>query len=115
MEELKVAVDRFWGWSGLRPKQVLERNAFGNLLVLDQHDRYWRICPEELSCTVIAESAADFSVLRADAEFQVDWLMSRLCDIALEVCGPISESRTYCLKVPAVLGGAYEASNIGDI
>jgi len=115
MDELTATVERSWGWSGLRPKRVIERNAFGNLLVLDELGRYWRIRPEDLSCAVIADSAADFASLRADPDFMRDWDMSRLKDVALSARGPISGNRAYCLKIASVLGGEYAASNIGDI
>ena len=115
MNELSTTIERAWGWTGLHPKQVLERNAFGNLLVLDQIDRYWRICPEDLSCVVVAENAAEFVALRANADFQLDWEMVRLISVAQSAHGPIREGRAYCLRLPSVLGGMYEASNIGEI
>lgn len=115
MDELTAIIERAWGWTGLHPVQVLERNAFGNLLVLDRTGRCWRICPEDLSRAVVAGTAADLAALRTEADFQMDWEMTRLRDAALKVCGPISDTRAYCLKIPAVLGGKYDASNIASL
>jgi hypothetical protein len=115
MDVSTSAIQKAWGWTGLRPKQVLEVNSFGNLLIVDHTDRYWRICPEELSCVVVADTAADFAALRDNAEFLSDWEMARLREIAANERGQLKDGRVYCLKVPAVLGGHYEASNIADI
>ena len=34
---------------------------------------------------------------------------------ALAAFGPVPEGRCYCLKIPAVLGGKYEISNMATI
>ncbi|MFN0023371.1 MAG: T6SS immunity protein Tdi1 domain-containing protein [Parvularculaceae bacterium] len=115
MESLIAIIERAWGWAGIAPKVVLERNAFGNLLVLDQLGQYWRICPEDLSCAVIAKSEEDCLALRASADFQIDWNMVRLREIAESSVGKISHDRAYCLKIPSVLGGAYERENLGEM
>jgi hypothetical protein len=114
MESLIPIIERTWSWAGIAPKVVLERNAFGNLLVLDHVGRCWRICPEDLSCAVVAKTEADYATLRADAGFQTDWNMARLCEIAQSCVGQITDDRAYCLKIPSVLGGAYESENIGE-
>ena len=114
MESLIPIIERAWGWAGIAPKVVLERNAFGNLLVLDQVGRYWRITPEDLSCAMIAETQADYATLRANTEFQTDWNMARLCEVAQSCVGYVTDDRAYCLKIPSVLGGTYESENIGD-
>jgi hypothetical protein len=108
-------IARAWGWKGLVPKAVVDRNAFGNLVVVDHHDRYWRICPEELSCTAIAASADEYATIRSDKSFMSDWAMTRLHEMALETLGPIPNGKCYCLKVPAVLGGEYSSENLGTI
>ena len=74
---------------------------------------FWRICPEELSCDRIAASADEYAELLRDEEFDVDWRMEALVDTAAEKLGPLAEGRCYCLKLPAVLGGAYDAANLG--
>ena len=104
-----------WGWTGLQPQAVVDCNAFGNLIVRDTDDRYWRICPEELSCDRVAEDADAYAGLAADADFAQDWAMAALRDVAIRVVGPLTEGRCYCLRIPAALGGDYAASNLASI
>lgn len=104
-----------WGWTGLRPKDVIETNAFGNMIVKDDHGTYWRICPEDLSCTVIATTDEDFCRLRDDPVFVRNWDVSLWVEAARARLGDIPPERTYCLKVPAPLGGRYESANFGTI
>jgi hypothetical protein len=115
MGDVLDAVRRAWSWTGLSPAVLIDVNSFGNLLLADESGRYWRICPEDLDCRIIAQDAAAFGRLRADPEFQRDWTMAPLHAAALESIGPLSENRCYCLKIPAVLGGAYDVSNLGEI
>lgn len=103
------------GWIGLDPAEVVDANSFGNLIVRASDGAYWRICPEEWSCAPIAPNAKEFAALSCDEDFQVDWLMTRLVEIARQQLGPLGEGQCYCLKIPAVVGGPYEASNFGAI
>jgi hypothetical protein len=104
-----------WGWTGLDPAQVEAVNPFGNVIVRAADGAFWRICPEQLSCEVVARDAEQYAALCADEDFQVDWQMERLVQLAQSTLGPTSEGRCYCLKVPALLGGAYDADNLGTI
>jgi hypothetical protein len=63
----------------------------------------------------VARDADDFAVLASDEEFRTDWEMARLVDLAREKLGPLPQGRCYCLKLPAVVGGTYEATNLGTI
>ena len=101
-----------WGFTGLEPARIVETNAFGNLIVEASDGRFWRIRPEELSCEVIASSAGELFELRQSAEFELDWDMARLVDLAESKLGVLSAERCYCLKVPAVLGGAFGEDNL---
>jgi len=49
-----------WGWKGVRPRAVIMQNAFGNVIFTDDEGRYWRVCPEDLSCDVIAADSEGF-------------------------------------------------------
>jgi hypothetical protein len=100
-----------WGWAGLIPDEIVGQNDFGNLLVRDVEGNYWRICPEELGCEVVANSKAELDVLSKDQEFLHDWYMKNLVAIAMLKLGPLSGDRKYCLKIPGALGGKYEESN----
>lgn len=104
-----------WGFTGLDPKSVRAINAFGNVIVEAADGAYWRICPEELSCERIAESAAELTRLRSGADFQEEWRMQHLAERATEMLGTPGEGRCFCLKRPAILGGAYDESNLGTI
>jgi len=108
-------ISEAWAWTGIEPCRVVDQNAFGNLLVEDQQGRYWRICPEELSCSVVADNAHQFQQLRAEQEFQRDWEMARLTAHARAKLGEPGDSSCFCLKTPAVLGGKYTIANIGQI
>lgn len=109
------AIQEGWGWTGIRSVETVETSAFGNVLVRDKDDRYWRICPEELSCEIVAKDKNEFQALLADAEFQRDWEMGELVAAAKKAIGLPPDGRCYCLKVPGVLGGKYSIENVGTI
>ena len=67
-----------WGWTGLRPVEILAQNSFGNVLVRDVDEKVWRICPEELSCEIVALNEAQYQELLVSDDFQRDWVMTRL-------------------------------------
>lgn len=112
MRLLEVIRDS-WGFIGIEPVSVIELNPFGNALVEAADGRVWRLCPEELSCVVVADSRANLEALVATPEFQADWHMVPLVELAAAHLGPLPDGRCYCLKIPAVLGGAYEKANLG--
>lgn len=109
------AIRDAWAWAGLEPDEVVAENDFGNLLVRDTGGFYWRICPEELGCGVVAKGREDLDELFADQEFLLDWQMAKLLALALPKLGKLPTGRKYCLKIPAMLGGAYEESNFGTV
>jgi hypothetical protein len=104
-----------WGWTGLKPADMIATNVFGNVIVRAEEGAYWRICPEELKCEVVARDEAAFNALWASEHFQVDWQMTRLVELARDALGPVNEERCYCLKRPAVLGGEYDTANFATI
>jgi hypothetical protein len=101
-----------WGWIGLEPAEVVGENDFGNLMIKDKDGRYWRLCPEDCSCKMVASNHQELDALSSDQEFLHDWYMRRLLDLAREKCGPLAEGRKYCLKIPAFLGGEYGGDNL---
>ncbi|AKU22102.1 T6SS immunity protein Tdi1 domain-containing protein [Massilia sp. NR 4-1] len=103
-----------WGWAGLQALEVVGENDFGNLIIKDVQGRYWRLMPEECSCAVVASDRQALDVLSADQDFLQDWHMAGLTKIAREHCGPLTEGRKYCLKIPGVLGGEYKAENLAS-
>lgn len=104
-----------WGWCGVDPVEVVGENDFGNLMVKDALGHYWRLCPEDLSCTIVARNREELDVLSSNQEFLRDWHMSALVDEAFEKLGVLPEGRTYCLKIPGVLGGEYGGDNLATI
>src|SRR5262245_11045179 len=95
VEEINSA----WGWVGIRAAEVVGENDFGNLIIKDTAARYWRLCPEELSCEIVAETRSDLDRLNENQEFLRDWHMVALVEQAHNTCGPLVEGRKYCLKI----------------
>ncbi|WP_119314547.1 T6SS immunity protein Tdi1 domain-containing protein [Calidithermus terrae] len=108
-------VTNAWGWTGLQPDQVVGENDFGNLLIKDINGRYWRLCPEDLYCKIVANNRAEFDELLQDEEFMSDWLMTGLVEQAEERIGPLRPGHKYCLKVPGVLGGEFAGANLAVV
>lgn len=104
-----------WSWIGLDAVEIVDANAFGNVVVRDSQARYWRICPEELSCQVVAGTPAEWTALRSSDDFREDWNMNALVQMAIHKFGTLPPDQCYCLKMPAVLGGKYELTNLGTI
>ena len=101
-----------WGSS---QKTINAVNAFGNLLIQDKDDRFWRICPEELICELVAEDEELFEKLLLDSEFLSDWEMVRFVQVANQNLGTLEAGSCYCLKLPAVVGGTYNPDNFGKV
>ena len=101
-----------WGWVGIDPDEVVGENDFGNLIVRDRSGGYWRLCPEDSYCRIIANNREELDKLSKDQEFLHDWNMSALVEEAIESLGPLADGRKFYLVIPGVLGGTYDASNI---
>lgn len=113
--ELITTIKDAWGWTGLCPSQIVGENDFGNLMIKDHTGSYWRICPEDLYCEVVAATREELDQLSRNAEFVGDWQMQALVDQARERLGPLQPGYKYCLKVPGTLGGEYGGDNLGVI
>ena len=101
-----------WGWVGIEPSEVVGENDFGNLIIKDVAGKYWRLCPEDLYCEIVADSREELDKLSNSQEFLEDWYMQVLVDQAKERLGLLPEGRKYCLVTPSPLGGEYSISNI---
>ena len=106
-------IREFWGWAGIKPTEVIDENDFGNLIIKDENGCYWRLCPEDCYCKVIATNRSELDALSRDPAFLEDWHMTALVASASSRCGPLTDGRKYCLKIPGVLGGAYDDDNLG--
>lgn len=113
--ELTAIVEAAWSWTGIKPDQIIRDNDFGNLIIKDQSGRYWRLCPEDLYCKVIASSKAAFDQLSQDQEFLQDWYMRELVQHAWDRLGRLQPGFKYCLKIPGALGGEYGGDNLATI
>lgn len=105
-------IHQSWGWVGIEPVEVIGENDFGNLIIKDVDEKYWRLCPEDCYCKVIAANRAELDHLSTNQEFLHDWYMKELVALAKEKLGPLTEGRKYCLKIPGILGGAYGGDNL---
>lgn len=112
---LVAAIKNSWGWTGIDPVEVVGENDFGNLIVKDSQGRYWRICPEDCYCKVVAADRNELDALSTNQDFLHDWYVRELVAQAHELCGPLSQGRKYCLKIPGVLGGEYGGTNVATI
>jgi hypothetical protein len=113
--DLISSIKRGWSWTGLDPALVVGENDFGNLIVEDAQGRYWRVCPEDLKCIVIANSRTELDALSQRQDFLHDWYMAALVEKAKGQLGPLRPGYKYCLKIPGPLGGEYGGTNLGTI
>lgn len=111
---MRDIIQKEWGWLGFEVDQVLEVNAFGNVLFSSMDGQRWRICPKDLLCEPIASREADYRLLLQDADFQLDWKMGCLVEMARDTIGDLHEGYSYCLKLWTPLGGEYVADNIAQ-
>lgn len=104
-----------WGWVGIDPVELMDDNDFGNLILKDARGQYWRLCPEDLYCEVVAGGREELGRLSKDQEFLSSWNMRGLVDQAFQRFGMLAPGRKYCLKIPGVLGGEYGGNNLTTI
>lgn len=105
-------VKEHWGWTGINPTEVVAENEFGNLILKDAEDNFWRLCPEDVYCEVIASSIDDYNKLINDQEFLIDWNMIVMVDEAKKMLGELKEGYKYYMVIPGVLNGEYSGNNI---
>jgi len=108
-------INEAWGWVGLSAVEVLGANAFGNLIIRDADGSYWRLRPQDLCCEPVAQDRAALDALSYNQDFLNDWYMPELVDLAESTLGPLTDDRTYCLKIPSVLGGHYGSENLATV
>ena len=113
--DLLSTISDAWGWVGIKPDEVVGENDFGNLVIRDQDDRYWRLCPEDLYCKIIAENRAVLDELSANQSFLRDWFVSSWVEAARAKLGPLRPGYKYYFVIPPLLGGAYAADNMQQL
>jgi hypothetical protein len=105
-------IEKAWGWLGIRPQEVVIENEFGNLIVKDLDNKFWRICPEDVYCEVVAESIEEYNVLIKNDEFLEDWFMSAMVKEAEINLGALEADYKYHMVIPGILGGEYGGKNV---
>ena len=105
-------VKAFWGWSGVNPVEVVTENEFGNLILKDINNQFWRLCPEDAYCEVIAQSIDEYNELIQREDFLDDWFMTSMVEEAKKKLGELTANRKYYMITPGVLGGEYGGNNI---
>ncbi len=108
IDEIKEA----WGWVGIEPITVVGENDFGNLIIEDSEGKFWRLCPEDLYCKIVANNREELDRLSVDQEFLADWYMEALVEQAKDHLGGLIDGEKYCFVTPGILGGEYAVSNI---
>ena len=108
LNEIKDA----WGWVGIEPQEVVIENEFGNLIVKDFSDKFWRLCPEDVYCEIVAESIEDYNAIIRNEEFLEDWFMTSMVQEAEGLLGKLEPGYKYHMVIPGVLGGEYGGSNV---
>lgn len=101
-----------WGWVGINPTEIVAENEFGNLIIKDADNKFWRLCPEDVYCEVVAESIDDYNKLINDHEFLNDWNMTVMVNEATEMLGVLKEGYKYYMVIPGILNGEYSGTNI---
>lgn len=101
-----------WGWTGIDPVEVVTENDFGNLIIKDATDQFWRLCPEDVYCDVIAKSIAEYNEIIQDEEFLDDWFMSAMVEDAKKSLGSLKPGYKYHMVIPGILDGEYGGTNI---
>jgi len=104
-----------WGWTGIVPKEVVGENDFGNLIIKAIDGRYWRLCPEDLYCEVVANSRSELDTLSTNQDFLRDWYMTAQVEEAKLKLGALPEGRKYYMVTPGPLGGSYTADNFQSL
>ena len=84
-------------------------------MIRDAQDRYWRLCPEDVYCKLVADNRSELDTLSQNQAFLADWYMAAPTAQAKEKLGLLPPGRKYHLKIPGVLGGEYVGTNICTI
>lgn len=108
LKEIKNA----WGWIGLDPQEIVVENEFGNLIIKDPENKFWRLSPEDVSCEVVAETIEEYNLLIQDKDFVEDWFMTAMVDEATKKLGKLKPGHKFYMVVPGVLGDEYGGSNV---
>jgi hypothetical protein len=105
-------VKQYWGWVGIEPITLIAENEFANIIIQDVDERFWRLCPEDLYCEVIADDKDEYNELVKEEEFNQDWFMDALVHKATEKYGALESNLKFHMLEPGALGGKYAVFNV---
>ena len=113
-DEPKVieALSAEWSWILPTIDTVVAVSSMVNVMLRDEAQNHWRICPEELSAEIFARNSDELQEAYADPERKADWQMSVLVSKLVEEFGELNVGECFGLVIPAVLGGEYSMNNI---
>ena len=113
-EEPKVieALNAEWGWILPTIDAVVAVNSMGNVMLRDETQCHWRVCPEELSAEIFARTPDELQAACAAPQRKKDWQMVHLVAELVEEFGEPDVGECFGLVIPAVLGGEFSVSNI---
>ena len=95
-QELIEIVTEGWNWLGISTNEIKMVNEFGNLIIKTKKGNYFRICPEELSCKLIVKTENEYINVINSQDFQDDWRMENLVEIAEDKLGKLEEKEAVC-------------------
>ncbi len=111
-ENILAAVETSWGWAFPKVDQILAVNGMGNVFLKTVDGNHWRICPEELSVSLVADNDAEATAVFESKDFKADWQLQGMIKQAEKHFGTLSQGQCYGMEEPAVIGGEYELHNL---
>lgn len=110
-----TSINKHWSWTGVDAVEIIASSEFGNVIFKSAEETYWRLCPEELYCSEVAENLSDLNALMVDPNFLQDWEMKEHLVVAKEKLGELQTGEKYCLKLPIPFGGEHSLENFDTI
>jgi hypothetical protein len=106
------ALNAEWRWILPVIGEIVAVNSMGNVMLCDENNCHWRICPEELSAELFARTPEELQAAYVDPQRKADWQMATLVSELIEEFGEPQVGECFGLVIPAVFGGEYSKSNI---
>lgn len=105
-------IDAHWHWAIGQAEAIVATSPMGNVIVRDALGQFWRLCPEELSVKLEAQSQTTMDRLLKDRDYQADWQLNKLISAARLVLGDPLPGQCYAMIEPCAMGGEYDISNM---
>ncbi len=106
------AIDDHWHWAIGQAEDVHAISPMGNVIVRDALGQFWRLCPEELSVKLEAQSESAIDRLMNSKEYTADWQLNKLISAARLILGDPLPGQCYAMIEPCAMGGEYDVSNM---